>query len=141
MKKELLNNTTVIPLLNPTVTPLSPGTSYTTYVPRKNFLSAIVALAVGEASGKPTAQVVAVTVQDATAADGTGKADLKDINGDTITIKLNEDSVSSFADVDLSGARGYIGLKVVTSFTGGTTPAIPVNAFVVLGDPHDTREI
>lgn len=141
MKKELLNNTKVLPLLDPTITPLSAGTSYTTFVKRAFFLSAIMSLAVGEASGSPTAQSVTVTVQDATDSSGTGKADLKDINGDTMTIALTEDSVSGYVDVDLSGAREYVGLKVVTAFTAGTTPAIPVNAFAVLGDPTDTREI
>lgn len=141
MKKELLNNTTLKPLLTPTVTPLSAGTSYTTYVERSEFLSAIVGLAVGAASGTPTAQSVTVTVQDATAADGTGKADLKDNNGDAITITLTKNNVNSFANVDLTGARSYVGLKVVTAFTEGTTPKIPVNAYIALGDPKDIRNI
>jgi len=140
-KKELLQNTTVKPLLAPTVTPKSAGTSSTLWLERKEFLSAIIMLAVGAASGAPTAQSVTITVQDATDASGTGAANLKDINGDDITIALTADSVNSIADVDLEGARGYIGASVVVAFTAGTTPAIPINIAAVLGDPRDTRNI
>jgi hypothetical protein len=136
-----LNNTKVVPLLDPTVTPLSAGTSATTWISRAGFLSAIIALAVGEASGSPTAQSVKVTVKSADDNSGTGAENLEDINGDDIVIELTEDSVNSYADVDLTGAKEYIGLSVVTAFTAGTTPAIPVNVFAVLGDPADTREI
>jgi hypothetical protein len=141
MKKELLNNTKVLPLLEPTVTPLSAGTSYTSFIDRKSFLSAVIALATGEASGSPTAQSVKITVQSANDSSGTGKEDLTDINGDKIEIELTDDSLSSFADVDLTGAKAFLGCKVVVALTAGTTPAIPVNIFAVLGDITDTREI
>ena len=141
MKKELLGNTTAQPLLDPTITPLSAGTSTTSWIEKTAFLSMIAALAVGAASGTPTAQSVKITIQEADDASGTNAANLVDINGDAIEIELTEDSVSSIADVDLTGARAYVGASVAVAFTGGTTPAIPVNIFAVLGDPRDTREI
>jgi len=141
MKKELIQNTTLKPLLDPTVTPKSAGTSSTLWVERTKFLSAVIMLAVGAASGSPTGQSVKITVQDATDASGSGAANLTDINGDDIVIELTADSVNSIADVDLGGARDYIGGSVVVALTGGSTPAIPINVAVALGDPIDTRDI
>ena len=66
---------------------------------------------------------------------------MKDINGDDITIVLDEDSVNSYADIDLSGAKAYLGASVVVAFIGGFTPVIPINLYAALGDPSDTREI
>jgi hypothetical protein len=140
MKKQLLNNTTLKPLLDPTITPLSDGKSATTFVERKEFLSAIIGLAVGDASGSPTAQSVAITVQHATNASGTNAEDLT-VNGDDITISLDEDGVNSIADIDLTEAREYIGGSIVVNFTGGSMPNIPVNAYIALGDPRDTKNI
>jgi len=141
MKKELLNNTQVKPLILPTVTPVSAGTATTLWLPRTEFMSAIASVAVGAATGTPTAQSVVATVQSAADASGTGAANLLDIEGNAITISLLEDDVSADAGIDLSGAQAFIGLSVVTGFTGGTTPAIPMNAFIALGDPRDTRNI
>ena len=62
MKKELLNNTQLVPMLAPTITPKSAGTSSSLWVSRLNFMSAILGLAVGAASGTPTAQSVTVTI-------------------------------------------------------------------------------
>ena len=141
MKKELLNNTQVKPMLDPTITPKSAGSSVTTWLPKTTFLSAIIALAVGAASGTPTAQSVKVKVRTADDDSGTNAEDLKDINDDVIEIELTADSTSVTADVDLTGAKAYIGGAVTVAFTGGTTPAIPINVFAAFGDPRDTREM
>lgn len=141
MKRRLIDNVSVQPLLNPTVTPLSAGTSATTFIDAQNFISASVMLAVGAASGTPTAQSVKVTLQTADDASGTNKENLKDLDGNDITIELTEDSVSAFVDAAIDQQKQFIGASVVTTFTGGTTPAIPVNVVAVLGDPKYTRDI
>ncbi len=139
-KKELINNTTAKPLLTPTITPLSAGTSSTLWLSRADFMSAIVALAVGAASGTPTSYSVKATIQDADDASGTGAANLEDINGDDIEIELTADDTNINANIDLIPSREFIGASVVVAFVDGTTPAVPVNATIVLGDPNDTRE-
>ena len=140
MKNELLGNTTLQPLLAPTATALSAGTS-TAWISRAAFKTAIISVGVGEASGAPTAQSLVATVQHASDSSGTGAANLKDINGDDITITLTEDSVNASVDVDLSEADAYVGISVVVALTAGTTPALPANAFIALGDPEDTRNL
>ncbi len=141
MKKELFNNTQAAPLLAPTVTPLSAGTSNSLWVSREWFMSAMIALAVGAASGAPTEQGVSIKVQTADDASGTNAEDLLNIDGKDLEAALIVDNASVTLDVDCVGAKDYIGVEITTSFVGGTAPAIPVNIFAILGDPMDTREI
>lgn len=141
MKKELLNNTNLVPLLTPTTTALSEGTTVTNWVSRDFFLSAIAGIATGVATGSPTSYTVTATVQTASDASGTDDANLTDINGDDITIELTEDSTYGQVGIDLIGGQEYFGLSIVVAFADGTTPTVPVTANVVLGDPSDTREI
>lgn len=141
MKRELLNNTVLKSLLLPTVTPLTAGTIAGLWLDRSEFKSAVVGLATGAVTGAPTAQSVTVTLKTSDASDGTGAVDLKDMDGNAVTIALTTGSAVIDKDVDLLGAKKYIGVSVVTAFTGGTTPAVPVNLFVALGDPQDTRNI
>lgn len=140
MKRELIDNATIKPLLTPTVTPLSAGTTTGLWVERVNFLSALIGLATGAVTGSPSAQSVTITVQTADDASGTNATNLKDINGNDITLALTAGSTASDIDVDLLGGKAYVGISIVTAFTGGTAPTVPVNAFVVLGDPRDTRQ-
>ena len=141
MKRELLNNTVIKPLVLPTVTPLSAGTTSGLWIDRANFISAVVGLATGAVTGAPSAQSVTVTLKTSNDSDGTGAVDLKDMEGNAVTLALTTGSAVIDKDVDLLGAKKYIGVSVVTAFTGGTTPAVPVNLFVALGDPQDTRNI
>ena len=141
MKRELLNNTVVKPLVLPTVTPLSAGTTAGLWIDRSKFLSAVVGLATGAVTGTPTAQSVTVTIKTSDASNGDNAVGLKDMEGNAVTVALTTGSAVIDIDVDLLGAKKYIGVSVVTAFTGGTTPAVPVNLFVALGDPQDTRNI
>lgn len=141
MKRELLNNTVLKPLVLPTVTPLSAGTTSGLWIDRSKFLSAVVGLATGAVTGTPTAQSVTVTLKTSDDSGGSGAVDLKDMEGNAVTVALTTGSAVIDKDVDLLGAKKYIGVSVVTAFTGGTTPAVPVNLFVALGDPQDTRNI
>lgn len=139
MKRELLNNVSVKPLLLPTVTPLSAGTTTGLWLDRNGFLSAVVSLATGAVAGAPTAQSVTVTLKTSDASDGSGAVDLKNMDGVAVTLALTAGSAVINKDVDLLGAKKYIGVSVVTAFTGGTTPSVPVDLTVVLGDAQDTR--
>lgn len=141
MKRELLENTALKPLLLPTITPLSAGTTAGLWIDRSEFMSAVVGLATGAVTGTPTAQSVTVTLKTSDASNGDGAVDLLDMSGTAVTVALTTGSAVIDKDVDLLGAKKYIGVSVVTTFTGGTTPAVPVNLFVALGDPQDTRNI
>lgn len=141
MKRELLSNTVVKPLVLPTVTPLSAGTTSGLWIDRSEFLSAVVGLATGAVTGAPTAQSVTVTLKTSDSSNGTDAVNLTDMEGNAVKVALTTGSAVIDKDVDLLGAKKYIGVSVVTAFTGGTTPAVPVNLFVALGDPQDTRNI
>lgn len=141
MKRELLDNTKVVPLLDPTTTALSAGTTVTTWVSRKAFLSAIASLATGAATGSPTSYTVVATVQTADDASGTNATNLLDLAGNNVyTISLAADNANAQVDCDVVGGKEYFALSIVTTFVDGTTPAVPVNAFAVFGDSEDTRE-
>jgi len=123
MKKELIQNTNLKQLLNATETALAAGTSSTLWIERTEFLSAVIGLATGLAIGNPTAYTVTLTVQDAEDISGTDAANLTDADGDTITIELTADNASSIADIDLGGARAFVGGSIVVAITGGNTVA------------------
>jgi hypothetical protein len=99
-------------------------------VDRFGFLDAVVHLGLGAATGTPTAQGVALKLQTGALADG---SDMADATGATITA-LTADSLQAELDIDLSGYKRYIRAVVTTTFTGGTTPAIPVAVTVALGN-------
>jgi hypothetical protein len=92
------------------------------------FHSCVLHGACGAATGSPSAQTVDNKLQDS--ADGsTGWAD---ITGAALT-QLTADNGEAEKDVDLSSAKRYIRVVNTVGFTGGTSPAIPVAAEVVLG--------
>jgi hypothetical protein len=95
----------------------------------KNFFqSCVLKGACGAATGAPTTQSVNQKLQDS--ADGsTGWAD---IAGAAIAA-LVADNTEAQVDVDLSGAKRFIRVVSLVAFTGGTSPAIPVSAEVILG--------
>jgi hypothetical protein len=93
-------------------------------------LSCVLKGACGAASGGPSSQSVNQKLQDS--ADGsTGWAD---IAGAAIAA-LVADNTEAQVDVDLSGAKRFIRVVSVVAFTGGTSPAIPSSAEVILGPP------
>jgi hypothetical protein len=102
------------------------------------FHSCVLHGACGAATGSPSAQTVDNKLQDS--ADGsTGWADITgastgwaDITGAALT-QLTADNGEAEKDVDLSSAKRYIRVVNTVDFTGGTSPAIPVAAEVVLG--------
>jgi hypothetical protein len=99
-------------------------------IDRFGFLDAVVHLGLGVASGTPTVQGVALKLQTGAAADG---SDMADVTGSTIPV-LTVDSLQAELDINLSGYKRYIRPVITTTFTGGTTPAIPSAVTVALGN-------
>lgn len=100
-------------------------------IDRLGFFDAVVHLAVGAATGTPTAQGAALKLQTGDAADG---SDMADVDGVPIAA-LTADNTQSQLNVDLNPLKRYIRAVVTTSFTGGTSPTLPVAVTVALGAP------
>ncbi|MFZ5688669.1 MAG: hypothetical protein ACOY9Y_10940 [Bacillota bacterium] len=108
----------------------SAGTANGTVIDRLGFLDAVVLLKVGAATGSPSAQGVAMKIQHGDAADG---SDMADVTGAVIDA-LTADNAEAQLDIDLSGYKRYIRAVVITTFTGGTSPAIPSAVTIALGN-------
>ena len=142
MKYELINNTKLVPALLPTVTPLSAGVANGLVIDRLGLLTGIVGLAVGEATGTPTAQSVKVKIQTGDESNGSDMADFLDSDGNVVeSDELTANSEFLFKDLLLVGAKKYIRGVITVAFTGGTTPAIATNLFVALGDAQYSSDV
>lgn len=97
-------------------------------IDRQGFLSAVLGLQVGAASGGPTAQPVDAALEDS--ADGTTFAA---VSPAVNLPQLTADNTASEVDVDLVRLRQFIRVVVTVAFTGGAAPAIDVAAPIVLG--------
>ncbi len=107
------------------------GTVNGIVIDRFGFADAVVHLGLGVATGTPTAQGVALKMQTGTLADG---SDMEDAAGDIIAA-LTANSTQAELNLDLKGYSRYIRAVETVTFTGGTTPAIPVAVTVALGNP------
>jgi len=95
-------------------------------VDRSGYESCMVAASVGAATGSPTSYSVATKLQDS--ANGTnGWTDIA--SGATISA----DNTGSALRVDLSSARQYIRAVSTPTFSGGSSPAVPHHATIILG--------
>jgi len=111
--------------INPTNA--SAGTINGASVDRSGYLSAVLHVACGAASGTPTAQTVDAKIQES--ADGSSWSD---VSGAAIT-QITADNSEQELNLNLSGRKQYIRAVVTVAFTGGTSPAIPVAATLALG--------
>lgn len=111
---------------------LSAGSANGIILDRFGFYDAIVHLKVGAVTGSPTAQGVALKVQTGDQSDG---SDFADVTGDAIAA-LTANSAEAELNLDLNPYKRYFRVVTTTTFTGGTTPAIPVAVSVVLGSPR-----
>lgn len=98
-------------------------------IDRLGFNEAIVNLMVGAASGSPSAQGVSLKMQTGDQADG---SDMADVSGATIAA-LDGNNETASLNFDLAECKRYIRAVVAVTFTGGTTPSIPVAVAVTLG--------
>lgn len=102
-------------------------------IDRQGILSCELWHACGAATGSPSARTVDSKLQDS--ADGsTGWADYNpDGAGSGTAAQLTADNTEARKEINLAAAKRYIRTVETVAFTGGTSPAIPVAAGVVLG--------
>lgn len=129
MSKKLAENIKLKNILTPNTQ--TAGTVTGSVIDRAGFYDAVILLSVGAATGAPTAQGVSLKVQTGDASDG---SDLADVSGATITA-LTTDNAEAELNIDLNGFKRYFAVVVTTTFTGGTSPKIPVSIAAALGNP------
>lgn len=102
-------------------------------IDRRNYESLSLLLGTGVDTGGATNIQIQYRITQSDASDMTGETDLvaltQWLNGNSAAVASKELEVS----VDLSGAKRYIRASQTVTFTGGTTPAIPLALMVALG--------
>jgi len=101
-------------------------------VDRRDFGSAVLTHFAGAATGAPTAQTAATKLQESDTSGGT----FTDVTG-AAPSDLTVDDTDSSVDVDLTGVKRFVRVVTTVSFTGGTSPTLPVGAALVLGGSVD----
>jgi len=97
-------------------------------IDRQGYQSCALHVSGGAATGTPTSLTIASKIQESS----TGSSGWTDVSGAAITTSAAA-STDAEADVDLSGVKRYVRVVTTVAFVGGTSPAIPVAASVVLG--------
>lgn len=130
MPKKLGESIKTVAGINPVA--LAAGSVNGLVIDRTGFYDAAVHLKVGAATGAPTEQGVSLKMQTGDASDG---SDMVDVAGDVIEA-LTTDNAEKKLNIDLSGYKQYLRVVTTVTFTGGTSPTIPVAVSVVLGGPR-----
>jgi hypothetical protein len=118
-------------VLNNAATAAVNGAAINLIGPGYQYRSGQIGLYIGAATGSPSA--ISVTAQVQQSADGsTGWTNYTDPQGNG-ALTLTTASTQATMNVNLQGALQYVRVAVTPTFTGGTSPAIPVNSWVVLG--------
>ena len=99
-------------------------------IDRFGFFDAIAHLKLGAVAGSPTALGVSVKMQTGDAADG---SDMADVAAD-LTLPLTTALAEAKLNLDLNSYKRYLRPVLTTTFTGGTTPTIPVAITIILGN-------
>lgn len=97
-------------------------------IDRLQIESCVIAHACGEATGTPDSYTVDTKLQHS---DTDVAEDF--VDADLAADQLVGDSTSAYLDVNLGPLKRYIRLVSTVAFTGGTSPAVPVVAVVILG--------
>lgn len=97
-------------------------------IDRQGFESCILAHSCGAATGSPTARTVDCKLTHSDTSGGT----YTDVAGAAAT-QLTADDTDAEKNVSLIGVKRFLKVVQTVAFTGGTAPAIPVEATVVLG--------
>jgi hypothetical protein len=119
---------TLINVLNPAATVEVDGAAVPLSGQGFDYRSGVLAVGVGAATGTPTSFSVAADIEDSP--DGsTGWAPVSGVSITPITANNGQSSVKFIA----AGMRGYIRAQVTPTFVGGSSPAIPITATIVLG--------
>lgn len=130
MKRTLFKTVSLIP---------APGGKV---IDREGFLSAVLAVSIGEITGNPTAAVLSVKVEHADEADGEFEA-VPDtmLNPEQATLEggIPDRKIAGgeelSMDLDLLGCKQFIKVTPSITFEGGTSPEASEAAYAVaLGD-------
>jgi hypothetical protein len=103
-------------------------------IDRTGYLSGVLHLFSGAATGTPSATAVYAKLTDS--ADNSTFADAKDAEGNVIEIPVGSAigaSGSIELDFDLTPLRQYVQVAVTVAFTGGSTPTVEVAGTLTLG--------
>ena len=131
MPLDLNSNIKIAPSIYPTNSGAATIDSASTAVDTKGYHSAMVAVAVGAASGTPDTQSVIFTVQKDTASAFSSATTVS-----TFTAITADNGSATVHIPNLGTAQErYLRVKAVIAFTGGSSPAIEVAANVILGTP------
>lgn len=101
-------------------------------IDRDGYDSCVLFAQAGAATGAPTTRTLDAKIQESE--DGT--TGWTDVEGAAIA-QIAADNGSAKVNVDLSGVQRYIRVVQTVGFTGGTSPALPNSAAVVLGGPDE----
>lgn len=99
----------------------------------EGFGDGVCIISVGAATGTPTTQTVAGKLQES----DDGSTGWGDITGAAITA-ITTNSKTAEIRIDRrkrAASKRYIRAVVTPGFTGGSTPALPIAATIVLGNP------
>lgn len=133
MKRELIQNIKVIPYRS--------GNA----IDRERFLSGVLAVSLGAASGEPTGITVKIAVTECDTQDG-GYTAVKDkhvfidhtADGDgaiTLTADKSGNELHNLdLDLDLAGCKKFIKITVTVNCAGGTDPMCDATCAIALGD-------
>ena len=133
MKRELLENVKVQPYTS--------GDA----IDREGYLSAVLGVSLGAATGTPTGITVKVTFTECDTEDGsyTPVADKLVVPGkttdDTGAVTIEADPAGSELhniDIDLVGCKQFIKATVAVERTGGTSPSCTATCAIALGDKN-----
>ena len=133
MKRELLENVKVQPYTS--------GSA----IDREGYLSAVLGVSLGAASGTPTGIIVKVTLTECDTESGsyTPVADKLVVPGkttdDTGAVTIEADPAGSELhniDIDLVGCKQFIKATVAVECTGGTSPSCTATCAIALGDKN-----
>lgn len=131
MKRELIQNIKVIPYKS--------GDA----IDRERFLSGVLAVSLGAASGEPTGITVKIAVTECDTQGG-GYTAVKDkhvfidhtADGDgaiTLTADKSGNELHNL-DLDLAGCKKFIKITVTVNCAGGTGPKCDATCAIALGD-------
>lgn len=96
------------------------------YIDRLGYDSALLVINVGAATGSPSSFSVTTNVEDEDVSSAGTLADKG------IIISQTAAGITSYA-IDLRGYRRYVNIESTVAASGGSSPAVPVSATLILG--------
>lgn len=107
----------------------SAGTITGSAIDRKDFDDGRIVGQVGAVAGAPSAQSVIFKLTESDASGGT----YTDVTGGAIAAVTTDNQIVDLEIPDMHKRKRYFKLVAVVAFTGGSSPAIPINGILELG--------